>query len=1115
MKRRERPFDFITGEQSAIDGIGQKSTGGVNFMQRCVLGVMFLLAVGLPLGGQTRANNGALVATDSVGGSSLPVIVKLSGSMQEFGGTIPPGFRGMTFALYQDQTGGVPLWMETQTVSVDNQGRFTVLLGSTSTNGIPASAFASAEPRWVSLTLDDGADRPRVELSSVPYAFKASDADTLGGKNSGEFVSQQQLNSLLSILKWPTPIPWPPVSFPGISPTFEATAAVGPSFVSAATSGPPFQVKSEVLVPNLNADLLHGLSDSAFAKLIGNNSFLGSQNFAGGIDMPASSLEPNTPNSFDSAPLDFESSSPGPQPNTVMTQRFRWESQSLAPASNGPTAHLSLSFGADGANPSSTGLSINSDGSINFAPGQQLPTSAVLAAISAGAGNGGTGSGPAGGGSPFVNTSNYGWAQQPPLTAGIVVGPNIVTLTPCPRGVNGADAWHYLYVAGTGTPEVVLLTGGSCNSRAASGTIEFTANYVHPPGYSIGSATAGIQEAIIDADVIKTAGQISRQVIIDPGAHFLRARVSVRSSSMKITSSGATLTCAMSDTCLMLGDPTNGNSYQSIVLEGLRVAPGVVGGTWPAVEDNAQGSQVTDFGPAASSVPGASFGSLVQIDNDQAAVINRLSTTFNFAWGRCDTTFCSTAVVGPGPFSKNAGVLWIQNSDISLQCGGNGIDNQDGNTTQVSNSVIQGYAQFGIRASTVYRENTVFLSSVYEEEDGYCNPLGTGSSGLIVEGGHATTSASPSAGLLPLFANTGSTLFYYYIVVHSSTLGTSPTYIAGYAATNGSGPIKVLWNQVGTAGDITYDALRISGDGGADMAAPYGTGPFAIAVGVPASLCINHVCSAVDDAGSSPSSYTVADSTPYWPSLKLWPGTVILTSANDTVNSGGGNPTTYSTDQLLRGTIVNSAGATYPSVFAQECEAQGSWSSIWTQCLGGNSVGNDSPAVTGTVMQLSGTGGAPGGLKGRLIFELPPGAEVGPTHVITLSDSNPDKTLATPGNRPTWDPNDSYIGYDGGYFPSKMQVAFGAPVSISRYIGNTGDGIHYVERLTATQEQYHVPVSLVSVPFSSLPALPDGTVLYCSDCKNVHDDVAMFDSGAEGGGHGTNLLHENGQWRVH
>jgi hypothetical protein len=300
------------------------------------------------------------------------------------------------------------------------------------------------------------------------------------------------------------------------------------------------------------------------------------------------------------------------------------------------------------------------------------------------------------------------------------------------------------------------------------------------------------------------------------------------------------------------------------------------------------------------------------------------------------------------------------------------------------------------------------------------------------------------------------------------------------------------------------------------MAAPYGTGLFAIATNVPASLCANKICSVIDNAGSTPISYTVAGNTNYWPSLKLWPGTVILTTPYDIQNSGGGNPTMYFTDQLPAGAIVNSAGGTYASVFAQECEQQGNWTAIWEQCLGGNSVGNDWPAVTATLLQESGTGSAAGGLKGRMIFELPPGASVAhPTHVITLSDSNPDKTLATPGNRPAFDPNDGYIGYDGVAYAAKTPISLGSPVSISRYIGNDGDGVSYLERLTATMEQYRVPVSLVAVPFASLPIMPDGTVLYCSDCQNIHDDGVEFDSDAEAGGHGTNLLHENGQWRVH
>jgi hypothetical protein len=466
------------------------------------------------------------------------------------------------------------------------------------------------------------------------------------------------------------------------------------------------------------------------------------------------------------------------------------------------------------------------------------------------------------------------------------------------------------------------------------------------------------------------------------------------------------------------------------------------------------------LGPENSSIAGVSFGHLIQIDNDQAATLDRINTTLSYSWARCDKDFCSSAIYGPGPYSANAGVLWVQNSNLSLQCAANALDNQDGNTIQVTNSIVQGWAQFGVRARTVYQLNTVQLNGVYEEEDGNCNPLGTGSAGLIVEGGQGHTYGGGLSGTLPVYSNTGTNKYFYYVVVHSSTLGVSPVYLAGTALSDGATPIQVLWNRVGTAGVITYDILRLSGDGGTDMQAPYGTAAYAVALGVPTTSCSNLVCSITDNPATPLSSYTVAQNTVYWPSLKLWPGTLILTTPYDTQNTGGGSPTTFFTDSLPAGAIVNSAGNTYPSVFAQECEPQANWTAVWTQCLGGNSVGNDLGEVTGTLLQLSSSQSAPGGLKGRLIFEMPPGAEVGPTHVITLSDSNPAKTLATPNNRPSWDATDTYIGYDGGYVPTRMGLSFGAPVSISQYIGNPGDGVSYLERLTATAKVFNVPVQM-------------------------------------------------------
>ena len=48
----------------------------------------------------------------------------------------------------------MPLWQETQTVAVNPDGRFTLLLGSTRPEGLPLDLFASGEPRWLAIHVD-------------------------------------------------------------------------------------------------------------------------------------------------------------------------------------------------------------------------------------------------------------------------------------------------------------------------------------------------------------------------------------------------------------------------------------------------------------------------------------------------------------------------------------------------------------------------------------------------------------------------------------------------------------------------------------------------------------------------------------------------------------------------------------------------------------------------------------------------------------------------------------------------------------------------------------------------------------------------------------------------
>src|SRR5271170_4391846 len=124
--------------------------------------------------------------------SGLPRLVPFSGSVKDASGSPLTGVVGITFALYSEQTGGAVLWLETQNVTADSTGHYTVLLGSTKLDGLPAELFISEQARWIGVRVSGQAEQPRVLLLSVPYALKAGDAETLGGKPASAFLLNPQ-----------------------------------------------------------------------------------------------------------------------------------------------------------------------------------------------------------------------------------------------------------------------------------------------------------------------------------------------------------------------------------------------------------------------------------------------------------------------------------------------------------------------------------------------------------------------------------------------------------------------------------------------------------------------------------------------------------------------------------------------------------------------------------------------------------------------------------------------------------------------------------------------------------------------------------------------------------
>jgi hypothetical protein len=121
---------------------------------------------------------------------SVPRLIKFSGVFQPADGQPPASIEVVTLSIYAEQDGGVALWQEIQTVAVDTAGRYTVVLGASHPDGLPLEVFASGEARWMSLEFarPGEVERPRVRLTSVPYALKAEDAETLGGRPASAYL---------------------------------------------------------------------------------------------------------------------------------------------------------------------------------------------------------------------------------------------------------------------------------------------------------------------------------------------------------------------------------------------------------------------------------------------------------------------------------------------------------------------------------------------------------------------------------------------------------------------------------------------------------------------------------------------------------------------------------------------------------------------------------------------------------------------------------------------------------------------------------------------------------------------------------------------------------------
>ena len=121
---------------------------------------------------------------------AVPRLVWFAGTFHPADGSPAAPVESVTLSVYHDEAGGEPIWQETQDVVIGARGTFNVLIGSATADGLPLDLFTEGQPRWLGVRFNRSSEQeqPRVRFVSVPYALKAYDADTLGGKPASAYL---------------------------------------------------------------------------------------------------------------------------------------------------------------------------------------------------------------------------------------------------------------------------------------------------------------------------------------------------------------------------------------------------------------------------------------------------------------------------------------------------------------------------------------------------------------------------------------------------------------------------------------------------------------------------------------------------------------------------------------------------------------------------------------------------------------------------------------------------------------------------------------------------------------------------------------------------------------
>ncbi|OGC04107.1 hypothetical protein A2276_05775 [candidate division WOR-1 bacterium RIFOXYA12_FULL_43_27] len=122
----------------------------------------------------------ALLVFVSVSHAAVPTQINVQGILKDSSGNLLANKTySIVFSIYSASSGGSPLWTETQSVPVKD-GIYNVQIGSVNT-ALDTTTVFDGKTRYLGIKLADESTEksPRIALITVPYAFRATVADSV------------------------------------------------------------------------------------------------------------------------------------------------------------------------------------------------------------------------------------------------------------------------------------------------------------------------------------------------------------------------------------------------------------------------------------------------------------------------------------------------------------------------------------------------------------------------------------------------------------------------------------------------------------------------------------------------------------------------------------------------------------------------------------------------------------------------------------------------------------------------------------------------------------------------------------------------------------------------